>query len=252
MTPSDKADKATRILELADANVRHALKTRAYFCRAAYCDDVKRYFDQTEGALGYNKIVDSLYFELIMTIVRLFDELPDQKHADNTASLPELVSLLRQSDVLAVLQKRSRQAKTPTGELEQDLESRDGDFLEKLRADAISSAQGETTEVFSLLAEFQQLKGSHLLARLRSVRNELFAHTAIERNQNSPTRYGDAEELLEKTSAFTRRLNAAIRRLHCDYSEHEQTWTEHADAFWRMAIHTEGEEPTTESNATSG
>jgi hypothetical protein len=126
------------------------------------------------------------------------------------------------------------------------------DFLIKLRTDAIFSAQSETTEAFSLLAEFQKLKGSHLLARLRLVRNELFAHTAIERNQNNPTRYGDAEEFLDQTTAFTRRLNAAIRRLHCEYSDHEKTWTEHADEFWRMAIRTEREEPTTESNATSG
>lgn|GEM_PF-3007172 len=66
------------------------------------------------------------------------------------------------------------------------------------------------------------------------------------------TRYGDAEELLEQTAALNSRLNAAIRRLHCDFPDHEKTWTEHADTFWRMAIHTEGKEPTTESNASSG
>jgi len=236
VTPSDKADKAISILELVDGNVRHALKIRAYFCRAAYQDDVKDYFNQTKGAPGYNQIVDSLYFELIMTLVRLFDELPEQKHADNIASLPELISLLRQNDVLAALQERSLQAKTPTGELEKDLKSRDPDFLSKLLFDAISNSQKETTEVFALLAEFQKLKGSHLLARLRLVRNELFAHTALERNLNNPARYGDAEALLEQTAIFTCRLNASVRRLHCDYTNHETTWTEHADAFWQMVV----------------
>jgi hypothetical protein len=130
--------------------------------------------------------------------------------------------------------------------------SRDPDFLEKLRAKAIAGAQQETTEIFCLLAEFQDLKGSHLLGRLRSVRNEFFAHTAIDRNQNNSSRYGDAEELLDTTAAYTRRLNAAVRRLHCDYSEHEKMWTEHADAFWRKTIHTERKEPTTESNTSSG
>jgi len=236
MTPTDKANKAISILQLVDANVRHALKIRAYFCRAAYCEDVKRYFDQTKGAPGYNQILDSLYFELIMTLVRLFDEPPEQKHANNTASLPELICLLRQSDVLGVLQERSQQAKTPTGDLEGDLKLRDLSLVDKLRADAVSGAQREKTEVIALLTDFQKLKGSHLLARLRIVRNEILAHDAIERNQKNPACYGDCEDLLEKTTAFTSRLNAAVRRLHSDYSEHEQTWKDYADGFWRMAI----------------
>jgi hypothetical protein len=236
MTPSDKADKAISILELVDRNVRHALKTRAYFCRAAYQDDVKNYFNQTKGAPGYNQIVDSLYFELIITLVRLFDELREQKHADNFASLPELISLLRQSAVIDVLQERSLQAKTPTGELEKDLKSHDQGFLSKLRRDAIFGSQQETAVVFALLAEFQKLKGSHLLARLRLVRNELFAHTALERSQNNPVRYGDAEDLLKQTATFISQLNDSVRRLHCDYTDHERTWTEHADVFWQMVL----------------
>lgn len=234
MTPDGKAEKAIRIMEMVDANVRHALKIREYFCRAAYCDDVKRYFDQTKGAPGYNQIVDSLYFELIITLLRLFDELPEQKQADNTASLPILMSLLRQTDVIAVLQERSRQSKTPKKDLEEDLNN-NRCYLDKLRADAISEAQQETTNIFSLISEFQKIKGSHRLSRLRAVRNELFAHTALQRNQNNSAQYGDAENLLDQTASFTCRMNAAIRRLHSDYSEHRQKWFEHADAFWRMA-----------------
>jgi len=116
VTPDEKADKATRILELVDANVRHALKLKAYYCRAAYHDDVMSYFSKTKTAPGYNHIVDALLFELIMTLVCLFDDSSNKKHADNTASLPKLVALLSQSQVRAVLEERSRQRKTPTGE----------------------------------------------------------------------------------------------------------------------------------------
>ena len=113
MTPSEKVDKADTILELIDGNVRHALKLQAYFCRAAYHDDIKARFDQSKAAPGYNQIIDSLYFELIMTLVRLYDDLPDNKHAQNTASLPELIGLLSQTKVVAEVQARSEQRKPP-------------------------------------------------------------------------------------------------------------------------------------------
>jgi len=243
MTPSDKVDKAIKILELIDGNVRHALKLQAYFCRAAYNDDIKVRFDQSKAAPGYNQIVDSLYFELIMTLVRLYDDLPDAKHSENTASLPELMKLLSQTQVVAELQARSEQRKTPKGQLEKELQTRDSSFLEKLNRDATLSAQVETSEIFSLVSEFEKLKGSHLLARLRFIRNELFAHTAIEQNRNNPARYGDAETLLEKTLQFVSRLNSAVRNLHCTYQEHIQTWQEHADFFWQWTIGKEIEKP---------
>lgn len=251
MTAGEKAEKAIRILEFIDGNVRHALKLRAYFCRAAYRDDVKTYFDQSKAAPGYNQAVDSLYFELIMTLVRLYDDLPDQKHAENTASIPELIGILSQTEIIAELQARSTQRKTPKDQLEKELESSDKDFLEKLKADARRLVQGETSEIFCLLTEFKKLKGSHLLGRLRSVRNELFAHTAIDRNRNNSARYGDAEDLLEQTMRFVSRLNSAVRSVHCTYQEHIQMWLEHADCFWQAVAQRDEKEPTAELKTTS-
>jgi hypothetical protein len=239
MSPSDKADKAIKILELIDGNVRHALKLQAYFCRAAYNDGVRVRFKQSKAAPGYNVIVDSLYFELIMTLVRLYDDLPDAKNSENTASLPELMQLLCQTEVVGELQTRSHQRKTPRGHLKNELQRRDSSFFGELNRNATLSAQAETSEIFSLLKEFKKLKGSHLLAGLRSVRNELFAHTAIVRNRNNPARYGDAEALLKKTLQFVSRLNSAVRSLHCGYQEHIKTWQEHAEFFWRLAIEKE-------------
>lgn len=236
MTHDEMADKATKILKVIDENVMLAFQLRAYYCRAAYHDDVKSYFNDNRTAPGYNHVIDALYFQLIMTLVLLFDDLSDGKHANNTASLPELFALLSQCQVRAVLQDRSRQRKTPTGESEQDLQSHDQDFLHKLRGEATVSAQQETTEIVSLLAEFKALTGDHRVGRLRRVRNELFAHTALERNRNNPAKYGDAEDLLDLTAKFVARLNAAIRSLHFDYAEHGTTCTEQADNFWQVIL----------------
>jgi uncharacterized protein YjgD (DUF1641 family) len=243
MTPSDKVDKAIKILELIDGTVRQALKLQAYFCCAAYKDDIKVRFDQSKAALGYNQILDSLYFELIMTLVRLYDALPDAKHSENTASLPELMKLLSQKEVAAELQARSEQRKTPKGQLEKELQMRDISFLKKVNRDATLSAQAETSEISFLVKEFEKLKGSHLLPKLRSIRNELFAHTAIEQNRNNPAQYGNAEALLDKTLQFVSRLNSAVRNLHYTYQEHIQTWRDHADFFWQSAIGKEIEKP---------
>lgn len=95
--------------------------------------------------------------------------------------------------------------------------AQDSSFLEKLKREATLSAQTETSEIFFLLKDFKKLKGSHLLARLRSIRNQLFAHTTIEQKWDNPAQYGDAEKLLEKTIQFVSRLNSAVRSLHCTY-----------------------------------
>lgn len=244
MTAGEKAEKGIRILEIIDGNVRHALRLKEYFCRAAYRDEVKTHFNQSKAASGYNQAIDALYFELIMTLVRLYDDLPDQKHAENTASIPELIGLLSQTEVVAELQARSEQRKTPKDQLEKELESSNKDFLEKLKADARRSAQAETSEIFGLLNEFKKLKGSHLLGRLRSVRNELFAHTAIERTRNNPARYGDAEEFLKQTMQFVSLLNSAVRNVLCTYQEHIQLCVEQADFFWQAVVQKGEEKPT--------
>lgn len=236
MTTRDKADKVIKILELVDGNVRHALKLQAYFCRAAYKDDVKTRFDQSKAASGYNQIVDSLFFELIMTVARLYDDPSDNAAAQNTASLPALMALLSHTEVVAELQARSAQRKTPKEDLVKELQSSDHDFLDKLKADAIRSAEMETSQLFSVLEEFGKLKGSHLVQRIRTIRHELFAHIAIDRNQNNPVLYGDTEELIKETTQLLVRLNTAARNLHCSYQEHNHTWQEHADFFWRSVI----------------
>ena len=235
MTAQEKADKACKILEMIDSNIRHALKIQAYFIRSAYKDDVRKYFDQSKAAPGYNQIVNSLYFELILTIVRSYDDLNEDKHSDNTASLPELMKLLSQSIVVAELQTRSELRKTP----QKDLLTYDPTFLDQLRENAKVSAQSETSEIIALVQEFTQLKGNHHLSRLRSLRHELLAHTAIERNQNNPARYGDAEELLKKTTDLVCRLNSAIRSLHGDYQSHINIWREHAEYFWQKVLEKE-------------
>ena len=232
MTAPEKADKACRILELIDSNILHAMKIKAYFCRSAYNDDVRNYFDQSKAAPGYTQIVNSLYFELILTIVRSYDDLNDDKHSENTASLPELMKLLSQSAVIAELQTRSEQRKAPPREL---LIS-DREFFDQLSAEAKAAAQAEAAETIALVNEFAQLKGNHYLGRLRSIRHELFAHTAIERNQNNAARYGDAEKILEKTVRFVSRLNSAVRSRHWDYQSHIDTWQEYAGYFWQKVL----------------
>ena len=235
MPHSKDLEKATKILEIIDINLRHALKLKEYFSRAAYQDDVRAHFDNSKAAPGYSQVLDSIYFELIMTIVRMYDDLSDDKHGKNTASLPRLVQILSQADVLADLQARSIEGQTPRGKLEKQLQRQDKDFLERLRKKAIESAQADLTTLSRLLKDFEKIKGCHQLARLRSVRHQLFAHTAIVRNPNNPARYGDAEALLEKTKALVSGLNSVVKRLHCSYTDHIDIWQDHADHFWKRA-----------------
>lgn len=169
----------------------------------------------------------------------MFDDQPDGKHGKNTASLPMLTSILSRADVLAELQARTRTARAPNGQLLSQLKAQDPSFLQKLQDDAVKSSREDTSIIFDLLQQSQKLQGSHLVARLRSIRHELFAHTAIERSQNNKARYGDAEELLTKTKTLVSGFNARVRRIDNDYSGVVSTWEEHADLFWRRATNKE-------------
>lgn len=247
MTSAEKADKVVKILKLIDEDVRHAFRLQSYFCRAAYNNDVKKYFNQSKAAPGYNQICNSLYFEFIMTLTRLFDNFKRKKNTHNTASLPELMSLLSETEVVDELQRRSEQRKTPSEDLEKNLEFSDADWLKELKDGAKQSACNERSLISGLLQDFEKLKGNHLLGRLRIIRNELLAHTAIERNKNNSARYGDPERFLQKTAQFVASLNSAVESLHNDYKEHIKTWQEHADYFWEYIVGNNIEKPTSQS-----
>jgi hypothetical protein len=175
----------------------------------------------------------ALYFEFLLTMTRLFDDLPDVRNAENTASIPELMKLLDQEDVIAELENRaiSRRALDHIeGPISADEQT---DIINRMRLMAIESAQEDVRTIHELLDEYKEFRDSHLLQRIRNIRNGLFAHTAVEPAVNNWPTYGDAEQLLDKTKPFVARIQYAVWSLQAGYEMEVRIKKENADVFWR-------------------
>ena len=224
------------ILQILDVQIRHAYEVKAYFCRAAYESDVREYFDQTPAAPGYSQIMISLYYDLIMTVVRVFDKLPNKMHADNTASLPELISLLKDSSTVESLKERERLARTLPSEQITALENTEPGFYFRHEREVQESVNHMEVEVSELINDFKGINGSHHLRGLQNTRNQLLAHTAININNREVSRFGDAESLLDLTAKYIMSLNATIRRLHDNYEQHVGNCNTTANDYWLKVI----------------
>ncbi|MBU4524407.1 MAG: hypothetical protein KUA37_06635 [Desulfomicrobium sp.] len=246
MVGTQAADRANRIAVLIDRNVRQAVKLRAYFCRGAYSGhDVRTRFDQSKAAPGFNTILDSLYFEFVLTMARLYDNPDDQRMAEKTASIPVLFALLSAPETRAELQRRSVERKTPKDLRDQHGQPAPKEFVAELQKDAVRAAEAETNEIEALNTEYGTLKGSHLICRIRKARNEFLAHTALDPSRNNLADYGNAEELLGKTIPLVTRLQLAVRSCHTSLASESTIWEEHADIFWRALCCGTNMEPTT-------
>jgi len=74
MKPDETLDISEKILERIDRSIFKAISLAALFGRAAnQGDDLRPHFDNSSAAAGYNTVMDSLYFELVLTVARLFD-----------------------------------------------------------------------------------------------------------------------------------------------------------------------------------
>lgn len=245
MTPPEKADLVISAVKTVDRNVRHAIKLSAYFHRGAYsCKDVRDCFNNTAAAPGINVVLDSMYFELILTVARLFDNPHSDKDRNNTASIPVLMSLLSESDVLSELQQRSVDRKTLklSADQDDDMKSFD-DFQAAVTNDTNVAAQNEVCEMRTMVSEWAALKGDHLIQRIRNVRSEFLAHSAVSSSKNNKAAYGDAERLLWKIVPFVCRLQAAVRSVHAPdtYRRDAERWKEYANSFWLMVTKNAGE-----------
>jgi hypothetical protein len=210
MTSKEKAIKAIQILEKLDDNVKHAFEVKAYFCRAAYENDIKSFFDGSTGAPGYNQITLSLYYDLIMTVVRVFDKLPNRVHADNTASLPELISLLRDNSTVEVLKEQERLARTLPNDLIKAEEVVDAGFLLRHKAEVLDKVNHFAKTIENLVGDYCRLNGSHYLRGLRGVSTSTGTVTVWNSLKPFKIRW-----LFQMTALSRQRLNGECPRIIC-------------------------------------
>jgi hypothetical protein len=107
------------------------------------------------------------------------------------------------------------------------------DFVEQYEK---NTQRAVRTEIESARDEFNNLNGSHLVGRLRTARNKMFAHTATYVDRDQVAEYGHAEQLLKRTLPMLNNINSAIRGKPEPYDKISKFWKGYAIEFWQSLI----------------
>jgi hypothetical protein len=181
-----------------DANARHAIELQETFNFPAHDVLIRGLIKGTNKVRCYKICLDAIYFEFVMTLMRMYDS-----HERNTICFKTLFEYL--SD----------------------------DFVHDFGAKTQKKVE---SEIQSARKEFKSLNGSHLVGRLTKVRNNMFAHTSPNFSRNQVAKYGHAEKLLERTLPMLNSLNSAIGGKAEPYDKIKEYWKKYAREFWQMLL----------------
>jgi hypothetical protein len=143
----------------------------------------------------YNVYIKSVYYELVMTLTRMYD----QRNEPGDVCFKRLFELL--SD----------------------------DFIKELETQTTKQIKAKIKSAFN---DYKYLNGSHYLSRLRIIRHKRFAHTSFNFDKRQLPKYGDAERLLHKTLLMLNKIDTAVRDNTIDYEEYGLFWNSYAVEFW--------------------
>ena len=181
-----------------NANARRAIELKETFSFPAYNSSIHKLVKGTNKVRCYEVCLVALNFEFIMTLMRMYDS-----YGYDTICFKKLSEYLTD------------------------------DFIQQYEKNTKREVR---TKIESALTEFQNLKGSHLLGRLKTVRHKMFAHTSTNFDRNQVANYGDAEQLLEKTLSMLNSLNSAFRDKMEPYDRISTSWKGFAKEFWQGLI----------------
>jgi len=182
-----------------NANARHAIELKETFTFPAYNPALRKIIKGGNLVRCYKVYLDAIYFEFIMTLMRMYDTYK----SDDTVCFDKLFCYLSAEFIQEIENKTQRRIKSK-----------------------IHSAQKEYTN----------LKDSHLIARLKTVRNKMFAHTSANFDKRQVARYGYAEQLLEKTLPMLNNLNSAILGNVEPFDSISKYWKGYAKEFWKILL----------------
>jgi hypothetical protein len=201
MTTYEKSlKKIDQCLFWLNPNAKHAIELKETFSYPAYNDELRNSVKGTNSVRAYKICLESIYFEFIMTLMRMYDS-----YEKETACFKNLFNEINEN------------------------------FIESYEKDKNIKIKEELN---SIVHDFNNLKGSHLVSRLTTVRNKLFAHTATNFNSNQFAHYGHAEELLDKTLPLLNRLNKIFSNRIEPFESIITLWKGYSLEFWNNFLNT--------------
>ena len=184
-----------------DVNAKHAIELHESFKYPAYNERVREYIRGTRNARYYDICLKSIYFEFIMTLMRMYDS-----YERDTACFSRLFKLLTR------------------------------DFVSKFKNNTDINIESIIRKAND---DYKILNGSHIMGKLKAVRHNMYAHTGTKFNRKQVAAYGDAEKLLDKTLPILNELNVAIYGKPEPYDRISSIWGEYSREFWDKYINRE-------------
>jgi len=192
-------EKVEQSLVWLDANARHAIECQETFTFPAYNAGIRELIKGTKKVRCYKICLDAIYFEFIMTLMRMYDNYK----SDNTICFKNLFEYLTD------------------------------DFIHNFE---IKTQTHVKSKIQAARDEFKSLNGSHLVGRLKTVRHNMYAHTSANFKRNQVAEYGYAEKLLERTLPMLNNVNAAVRGKVQPYDKIRKYWKSYAVEFWQTLL----------------
>ena len=178
-----------------NVNARHAIELQETFLFPAYDTSLRESIKETNKVRCYNVCLNAIYFDYIMTLMRMYDSY--------------------QRDVIC---------------FEGLFEFLSDDFISEFEK---TNQREIKSSIDSAHTEYKNLKGSHLVSRLTTVRHKMYAHTAAYFNSKQFAEYGHAEKLFTKTLPMLNSVITAIWNKKEPYEEIIQYWKKCAIEFWQ-------------------
>jgi hypothetical protein len=167
---------------------------------------------QWYGARSYNAIRRALTMDLAMALARIFDD-----GGADVASIPKLVSLLREPICQIEIAKRARQ------------------WVPGLETDNEATARQRVADAMSEYQAFQGGGRSELDA-IRAFRTDRLAHSLPGASPKPLPRFQDLSTLLKAAASIVAHAHLAILGVHWDPSDASEAVAHEADAFWKSAL----------------
>jgi hypothetical protein len=229
--PKDRVERAQRIVDHLDQEMREAIAINAVYRSAWFSDKVPRALSPSYAIHTLRVLRNSLLCTFVMTLMRMYDDSLD------TASLHNLKDILRDPEVQEFLHKarkvgagfgnRSPIAGLPIDE-HSDLYAVE---FENRDRNAVAIADSLLEAMRHAIAKLDEIEQHKIRLSLGRLRDRVLAHKQLSPGKHG-TKLGYPCELLTQTLEVFEALSGPVDTVDRSYPETGKHWKEYSDDFW--------------------
>jgi hypothetical protein len=188
------SDTLIRVIRSITKDVDTAIALNALMASTHYSEELRSAFDNTYEHHAYALMQSSIAYSLCSALMRVFDPNPKARATSSFAWVFEHEAALRSREGVEQVIRALRRQHVYGPQLEQEV---------KERADQFAAAK----------KEYEKLKGSHQLQRVKLLRDTVIGHSAQStpgRTGLFPPKYGDMTYLVKAAQSVIDEISAPL------------------------------------------